>query len=73
MALASRDPEAEFIFRKVCIHGPDQKRRIIDKPWSWHLSRHYMSTTYVRALHSQKLFDRYGVFILVIKLQGIMS
>lgn len=59
---ACSDLAAEFISGKVSVEGSEQKARIIGKPWSWSLFRHYMCTTHVGALHSRSLFDRYGAF-----------
>lgn len=60
--VASSDLTAEFISGKVSVEGSGQKARVIGKPWSWKVFRHYMCTTHVGALHSRTLFDRYGVF-----------
>jgi glycosyltransferase involved in cell wall biosynthesis len=62
VALALGDIHAEFIFGKVSVEGSSLKRRIIGRPWSWNIFRHYMCSTHVGALHSRKLFDRYGLF-----------
>lgn len=62
VTLALRNPQAEFIFGKVSVQSSNQKKRIIGKPWSWSLFRHYMCTTHVGALHSRKFFDHYGIF-----------
>lgn len=60
--LAASDKRAEFIYGKVSVEAPGQRSRIIGRPWSWPLFRRYMCTTHVGALHSRKLFDRYGLF-----------
>ncbi|AWW47467.1 glycosyltransferase [Polynucleobacter paneuropaeus] len=68
--LALSDPEAEFIFGRVAIKGYRKKVRIIGMPWSWDIFRHYMCTTHVGALHSRKLFDRYGPFDSTYRIAG---
>jgi glycosyltransferase involved in cell wall biosynthesis len=68
--LAVRDPDAEFIYGKVSLENTDQSSRLIGKTWTWSLFRRYMCTTHVGALHSRKLFDRYGLFNTNYKIAG---
>ncbi len=62
--------EAEFICGKVLIIGDGKAKRIIGKEWSWNHFRRYMCTTHVGALHSRKLFHRYGFFNANYKIAG---
>lgn len=55
-------PSADFIFGKVSIEGANRPSRLIGKAWSWSLFSRYMCTTHVGALHSRRLFERYGRF-----------
>jgi glycosyltransferase involved in cell wall biosynthesis len=68
--LAVHNPDAEFIYGKVSVENTDQSSRLIGKTWTWSLFRRYMCTTHVGALHSRKLFDRYGLFNTNYKIAG---
>jgi glycosyltransferase involved in cell wall biosynthesis len=68
--LAVHNPDAEFIYGKVSVEKTDQSSRLIGKTWAWSLFRRYMCTTHVGALHSRKLFDRYGLFDTNYKIAG---
>jgi glycosyltransferase involved in cell wall biosynthesis len=68
--LAVHNPDAEFIYGKVSVEKTDQSSRLIGKTWAWSLFRRYMCTTHVGALHSRKLFDRYGLFNTNYKIAG---
>jgi glycosyltransferase involved in cell wall biosynthesis len=68
--LAVMNKNAEFIYGNVSVEGEKQRSRIIGRPWSWHLFRRYMCTTHVGALHSKKLFERYGLFDISYQIAG---
>jgi len=60
--VAKLNSSADFIYGKVSVGSPQQRHRVIGRSWDWALFRRYMCTTHVGALHSRKLFDRYGLF-----------
>jgi len=68
--LAVQNSDADFIYGKVSVENTGQSSRLIGKTWTWSLFRRYMCTTHVGALHSRKLFDRYGLFNTNYKIAG---
>lgn len=68
--LAIANPSAEFIYGNVSVERGQQRPRIIGRQWSWDLFRRYMCTTHVGALHSRKLFERYGLFDISYRIAG---
>jgi len=59
---AISNPDADFISGKVIIESLDKSPRIIGSAWCWDTFKRHMNTNHVGALHSRRLFDRYGKF-----------
>jgi len=68
--LALANTNADFICGQVSLQSSRQHVRVIGKPWDWSLFRHYMCTSHVGALHSRRLFDRYGLFDINYRIAG---
>jgi glycosyltransferase involved in cell wall biosynthesis len=68
--LAMIHSSTDFIFGKVSVEGINLSPRLIGKAWSWNLFSRYMCTTHVGALHSRRLFERYGQFDVNYRIAG---
>lgn len=62
--------DAEFIHGRLVLVGESKKERVIGRPWRWDIFSRYMCTTHVGALHSRKLFEKYGYFDISYRIAG---
>jgi glycosyltransferase involved in cell wall biosynthesis len=62
MALAAKNPEAEYLSSKVKVIHPSGYVRILGKPWTWRHFSKAMCTLHVGTMHRRSLYDRLGVY-----------
>jgi len=60
MAMATANPQAEFLSSNVQVVHPSGYVRVLGKPWSWSSFSRGMCTPHVGAMHRRSLFDRLG-------------
>jgi glycosyltransferase involved in cell wall biosynthesis len=62
MALAAKNPDAEYLSSRVNWVHPSGYSRTLGKPWTWREFSRYMCTAHVGSMHHRRLFDRLGVY-----------
>jgi len=62
LALASENPEAEFLSSRACLDHPTGYAPVFGGPWEWPRFSSAMSTIHVGTMHRRSLFERYGEF-----------
>jgi glycosyltransferase involved in cell wall biosynthesis len=62
MALAARNPHAEYLSSQVKWVHPSGYVRTIGGPWTWPKFSRFMCTAHVGSMHRRKLFDRLGIY-----------
>ncbi len=62
MALAAKNPQAEYLCSKVKWVDPSGNERIIGRPCTWRKFLRFMCALHVGSMHSKRLFERYGQF-----------
>lgn len=70
MALAARNPQAEFLSSKVKVVHPSGYIRTLGCPWTWKRFSRTMCTPHVGAMHRRSLFDRLGTYDSSYKIVG---
>ena len=60
MALAARNPQAEYLSSRVKWVHPSGYERVIGEPWTWKAFSRSMGTAHVGSMHRRSLFDRLG-------------
>lgn len=60
MALAARNPEAEYLSSRVKWVHPSGFEQIIGSRWKWRKFSKFMCTAHVGSMHHRSLFDRLG-------------
>lgn len=62
MALAAKDPAAEYLSAKVRLVHPSGHERVVGHPWIWASFRKRMCTAHPGSMHRRSLFQRMGKF-----------
>jgi len=62
MALAAKNPEAEYLSSRVKWAHPSGYVRTIGSPWTWNRFRKMMCTAHVGSMHRRSLYDRLGSY-----------
>ncbi len=62
MALATRNPQAEYLSSRVKWVRSSGYERIIGSPWTWRKFSKSMCTAHVGSMHRRSLFDRLGTY-----------
>jgi glycosyltransferase involved in cell wall biosynthesis len=62
MALAAKNPHAEYLSSKVKVIHPSGYVRILGSPWTWRKFSKSMCTLHVGNMHRRSLFDRLGMY-----------
>jgi len=62
MALAAKNPNAEYLTSRVRWVHPSGYSRTVGKPWTWRAFSRYMCTSHVGSMHRRSLFDRLGIY-----------
>jgi glycosyltransferase involved in cell wall biosynthesis len=62
MALAAKNPEAEYLSSRVKWAHPSGHVHTIGSPWIWNRFRKMMCTAHVGSMHRRSLYDRLGSY-----------
>jgi glycosyltransferase involved in cell wall biosynthesis len=62
MALAARNPQAEYLTSRVNVVHPSDYERTIGEPWTWKEFSRWMCTAHVGSMHRRILFERLGTY-----------
>jgi len=62
MALAAKNPQAEYLSSKVKVLHSSGYVRILGSPWTWRNFSKAMCTFHVGNMHRRSLFDRLGMY-----------
>jgi glycosyltransferase involved in cell wall biosynthesis len=62
MALAARNPDAEFLSSRMTWIHPSGYERRYGEPWSWRRLSRYMCMAHIGSMHRKRLFERNGQF-----------
>jgi glycosyltransferase involved in cell wall biosynthesis len=62
MALASKNPQAEYLSSKLKVVHPSGYVRILGSPWTWKKFSKGMCTPHVGSMHRRSLFKRLGTY-----------
>lgn len=62
MALAAKNPQAEYLSSKVRVLHASGYVRILGHPWTWKKFSKAMCTFHVGNMHRRRLFDRLGIY-----------
>jgi glycosyltransferase involved in cell wall biosynthesis len=62
MALAAKEPQAEYLSSKVKVVHSSGYVRIIGSPWTWRKFARAMCTPHPGSMHRRSLFDRLGTY-----------
>jgi glycosyltransferase involved in cell wall biosynthesis len=62
MALASRNPQAEFLCSRVKVVYCSGYEKIVGDPWTWRKFSRSMCALHVGSMHRRGLFDRLGMY-----------
>ena len=62
MALAAKNPQAEYLSSKVKVVHPSGYERTLGSPWTWRKFSRSMCTPHVGSMHRRTLFDRLGSY-----------
>jgi glycosyltransferase involved in cell wall biosynthesis len=62
MALAAKNPQAEYLSSRVKVVHPSGYVRTIGGPWTWRKFSKEMCTPHVGSMHRRSLFDRLGTY-----------
>jgi glycosyltransferase involved in cell wall biosynthesis len=62
MALAAKNPEAEYLSSQVKVLHPSGYERTLGSPWTWKKFSRSMCTPHVGSMHRRSLFDRLGAY-----------
>jgi len=60
MALAAKQPQAEYLSSRVRWIHPSGYSRTFGRPWTWRKFSRFMCTAHVGSMHRRSLFDRLG-------------
>jgi len=70
VALARKNPEAEFLSSKAKLDHPTGYCPIFGGPWAWPRFATAMSTIHVGTMHRKSLFERVGLFDITYRIAG---
>ena len=70
MALAAKNPNAEYLSSKVRWVHRSGYERMIGRPWSWRQFSRWMCTAHVGSMHHRRLFDRVGKYDTSYRISG---
>jgi len=62
IALATRNPQAEYLSSQVKWIHSSGYMRMMGKPWTWGRFRKWMCTAHVGSMHRRSLYDRLGAY-----------
>jgi glycosyltransferase involved in cell wall biosynthesis len=62
MALATKNPEAEFLSSRVRWVHPSGYERLMGGPWKWPEFSRWMCVAHVGSMHRRNLYDRLGTY-----------
>jgi hypothetical protein len=62
MALAAKNPQAEYLSSKLKVVHPSGYVRIMGSPWKWSKFSKSMCTHHVGSMHRRSLFERLGTY-----------
>jgi glycosyltransferase involved in cell wall biosynthesis len=62
MALAAKNPEAEYLCATIRLVYASGHQRTVGRPWKWREFRKWMRISHVASMHRRRLFDRFGTF-----------
>jgi glycosyltransferase involved in cell wall biosynthesis len=62
MAMALKNPQAEYISSRVKVVDPSGYRRTIGGPWSWRRFSKRMCTAHPGSMHRRELYNRLGTY-----------
>lgn len=62
MALAAKNPQAEYLSSKVRWVHPSGYSRTLGEPWTWRKFSKFMCVPHVGSMHRHTLFDRFGTY-----------
>jgi hypothetical protein len=62
MALAAKNPQAEYLSSRLKVVHPSGYIRILGSPWTWRKFSKSMCTHHVGTMHRRSLFDRLGTY-----------
>ena len=62
MALAAKNPQAEYLSSKVRVVHPSGYERTLGSAWAWRKFSRSMCTPHVGSMHRRSLFDRLGAY-----------
>jgi hypothetical protein len=62
MALAAKNPDAEYLSSKARWVHPSGYEKIRGDPWTWREFSKSMCTAHVGSMHRRSLFDRLGTY-----------
>jgi len=62
MALAARNPHAEYLTSRVNVVHPSGYERTIGEPWTWKEFSRWMCTAHAGSMHRRSLYDRLGTY-----------
>jgi len=62
MALAAKNPQAEYLSSKVKVVHPSGYERTLGSSWTWRRFSRSMCTPHVGSMHRRSLFDRLGAY-----------
>ena len=62
MALARRNPTAEYLSSRVRWVHPSGYEKMMGRPWKWRQFSQWCSTAHVGSMHRRSLFERVGIY-----------
>lgn len=62
MALAAKNPQAEYLSSKIKVLHPSGYIKILGSPWTWEKFSKTMCTPHVGSMHRRSLLDRLGTY-----------
>jgi glycosyltransferase involved in cell wall biosynthesis len=70
MALAAKNPQAEYLSSEARLVFPSGKEITIGRPWAWKEFSRRMQTCHVGSMHRRSLFERHGHFDTSYRISG---
>ena len=70
MALAAKNPQAEYLSSRVRWVHPSGFERLMGYPWSWRDLSKWMCTAHVGSMHRRSLYDRVGTYDTSYRISG---
>lgn len=60
----------DFVSSKINLVANGLSRRVVGRPWEWHIFKKYMGVAHVGALHHRSLFMKFGLYDISYKICG---